>query len=319
MDLSCDLGFLRLKNPLIAASGCYGYGTEYGSLCSPSSLGAFVTKGITLEPRSGNPPPRIWETPQGLLNSIGLQNPGVDVVIAKILPPLKSKGCPVIVNINGRTVEEYRLLAKKLNESDVPAALEVNISCPNVKEGGVTFGQDPRAAARVVRAVVRASRFPIITKLSPNVTDIAVMARAVEDAGSHGISLINTFFGMAIDLKTLRAGLGATHGGVSGPAVKPMAVYLAAQVLDTVKIPVIGMGGISTASDAAEFLALGCKALQVGSILFRDPSAPKKILKGLPAILKKHGVSSIRKFTGIYNQKRSSGQKTRGRAKTRSK
>lgn len=303
MDLSCDLGFLRLKNPLIAASGCYGYGTEYGSLCPPSSLGAFVTKGITLEPRSGNPPPRIWETPQGLLNSIGLQNPGVDVVLKKILPPLKSIGCPVIVNINGRTVEEYRLLAKKLNESDVPAALEVNISCPNVKEGGVTFGQDPKAAARVVRAVVSASRFPVITKLSPNVTDIAVMARAVEGAGSHCISLINTFFGMAINLKTLRAGLGANHGGVSGPAVKPMAVYLAAKVVEAVKIPVIGMGGISTASDAAEFLALGCKALQVGSILFRDPSAPKKILSGLPALLKQNGASSLKQFYGCYYKK----------------
>jgi dihydroorotate dehydrogenase (NAD+) catalytic subunit len=279
-DLSLELIGIKLKNPVLVASGTFGYGEEYDGLFDVRSLGALVTKGLTLQPWHGNPPPRICETPAGLLNSVGLQNPGVKHFISDILPEMLAYGMPVIANIAGFTKEEFVSLAEYLDQSGV-AALELNISCPNVKAGGMALGTCPELAAEVVAAVRKASHLPLIVKLTPNVTDIVTLARAVVEAGADALSLINTLLGMAIDVKSRRPVLANVTGGLSGPAIRPVAVRAVWQVAQAVQVPLIGMGGICNARDALEFILAGATAVAVGSASFHDPLAAVHIIEGL--------------------------------------
>lgn len=282
-SMSVKLAGLTLKNPVMTASGTFGFGLEYGEFFDVSKLGAIVVKGTTLTPWPGNSGQRIVETPAGMLNSIGLENPGVDVFLTQTLEKLKKIDTNIIVNISGRTEEEYALLAEKLDVDGV-AALEVNISCPNVKQGGLAFGTDCAMASGVVEAVKARTKKPVIVKLSPNVTDIAQMAQAVEASGADAISLINTLTGMAIDIHTWKSKLGNGVGGLSGPAVKPVAVRMVYQVANKVKVPIIGMGGIMTSDDAVEFLLAGATAVAVGTAQFVNPTASLDVVEGLEAI-----------------------------------
>ncbi len=297
-DLQVCIGSLTLRNPVMTASGTFGYGREFSHLVNLDHLGGIVVKGISLLPRPGNPPPRIVETACGMLNAIGLENVGVKRFITEKMPYLRGLDTPVIVNILGDSVEEYGEIAHRLDGVEGISGLEVNISCPNVKKGGVAFGTVPEMAATVTRAVRQATRLPVIIKLSPNVTDIVLMARAVEEAGADGVSLINTLIGMAIDPKTRRPRLANVIGGLSGPAIKPVALRMVWQVASAVSIPVIGIGGITTAGDALEFLLAGATAIQVGTANFYDPSASEQIIQGMKEYLHQQDEHCIRNIIG---------------------
>ena len=296
-DLHVNLAGVTLANPLIAASGTFGFGREYGELYPLSTLGGISCKGLTLRERPGNPPPRIAETPGGMLNAVGLQNPGVESFIAHELPWLRQQGTVVIANIAGNTPEEYREMAERLSETDVDM-IEMNISCPNVKQGGVQFGTTCEGVTTVTSAVRRSCKKPLMVKLSPNVSDIGEMAAAAEAAGADAVSLINTLTGMRIDIRTRRPIIHNNTGGLSGPAVFPVAVRMVWQAAQRVKIPVVGLGGISTWQDAVEMLLAGAAALQIGTVLFQDPYAPVKILEGLSRFLEEEGLSSVTELTG---------------------
>lgn len=298
MDLTVRIGPLVLKNPVMTASGTFGYGKEYESLVNIHQLGALVAKGISLQPRTGNPPLRVVETACGMLNAIGLQNVGLERFIAEKMPYLRQCKTKIIVNILGDSVDDYALLAERLNDVDGVAALEVNISCPNVKNGGVAFGTDPKMAHAVTKTVKNKTSLPVLIKLSPNVTDITAIARAVEDAGADAVSLINTVLGMAIDINTRKAKLGNIVGGLSGPAIKPIALRMVWQTAQAVKIPVIGIGGISTWEDAVEFIIAGASAIQVGTANFFNPRATMDILVGIQKYLKDNKIPSVNELTG---------------------
>lgn len=298
--LAVDIAGIKMKTPVMTASGTFGFGLEYGDFVDLNQVGAVVVKGTTLAPKVGNSGRRIAETPAGMLNSIGLENPGVEEFIAGTMPKLAGYHVPVIVNISGNTVEEYGELAAKLDKSGI-AGLEVNISCPNVKQGGIAFGTCPESAAEVVREVKKRTTLPVIVKLSPNVTDIALMARAVESAGADAISLINTLLGMAIDIATWRPVLGNTVGGFSGPAVKPVAVRMVWQVANAVKVPVIGMGGIMTAEDAIEFMLAGASAVAVGTANFVNPYVSVEVAEGIQHYLTKRGLAHVSELVGKVN------------------
>ncbi len=298
IDLRVRLGNLQLRNPVMTASGTFGYGREFSQLVNLHRLGAVVVKGISLQPRPGNPPPRVVETACGMLNAIGLENVGVQGFLDRKMNFLRGMNSRVIVNILGDSVEEYGLLAEQLTGVEGIDALEVNISCPNVKKGGVAFGTVPEMAADVTRAVKERTDLPVIVKLSPNVTDITLMARAVEDGGADAVSLINTLIGMAIDSRTRRPKLANVIGGLSGPAIKPVALRMVWQVARAVSIPVIGIGGITTADDALEFLLAGATAIQVGTANFFQPRAAETIVDGLRTYLNEQGEDSVRSIIG---------------------
>jgi len=293
-DMSVAIGELRLRNPVMTASGTFGYGREFESLVDLNRLGAIIVKGISLEPRSGNPPPRIIETACGMLNAIGLENVGVERFITEKLPYLRQFDTPVIVNILGESIDDYANLAARLDSVEGIAAVEVNISCPNVKKGGVAFGTDASMAAAVTSAVREKTRLPVIVKLSPNVTDVCAIARTVEKAGADCISLINTLLGMAIDIRTRKPRLANIVGGLSGPAIKPVALRMVWQAAGAVAIPVIGIGGIGTTEDALEFLMAGASAVQVGTANFYQPTAAMDIIAGLERYVQDHGLGTIR-------------------------
>lgn len=297
-DLTTHIGPLTLKNPVMTASGTFGYGLEFAPLLDLHALGAVVVKGLTLAPRRGNPAPRVVETASGMLNAIGLENPGVESFLKEILPQLEKYAVPVIVNISGNTLDEYALLAARLNDTAV-SAVEVNISCPNVKQGGLVFGTVPEQAAEVVAAVRANTSLPVIVKLSPNVTDIVGIARSVAAAGADALSLINTLLGMAIDIKRRRPVLGNVFGGLSGPAVKPVALRMVWQVSQAVDIPVIGMGGIVSTEDALEFIMAGATAVAVGTGNFINPQATVEIIKGLEEYCIKENIAKIDDLVGI--------------------
>ncbi|WPD22945.1 MAG: dihydroorotate dehydrogenase [Candidatus Electrothrix scaldis] len=288
-DLRVQIGSLALRNPVMTASGTFGYAREFENLVDLDQLGGIIVKGISLQPKPGNPPPRIVETSCGMLNAIGLENVGVDRFISGKMPYLRKLSTPVVVNILGDSVEEYSEIARKLDGVEGVAALEVNISCPNVKKGGVAFGTVPEMAARVTEAVRQASQLPLIVKLSPNVTDIVLMAKAVEGAGADAVSLINTLIGMAIDPVSRRPKLANVIGGLSGPAIKPVALRMVWQVAQAISLPVIGIGGITTANDALEFFLAGATAVQVGTANFYDPSSTGNIVQGLKGYLQEQG------------------------------
>ncbi len=298
MNLSVQLGGLRLKNPVLTASGTFGYGVEYEELLDLSLLGGLVTKGLYLEPRDGAPTPRIVETPAGLLNAIGLQGVGVRAFVSDLLPRLRRHDTALIVNVCGDTVEEYAEVARILDQAEGVHALEVNISCPNVKKGGMAFGGDPQMTHAVVAAVRRATRLPLIPKLSPNVGDITVFARAAEEAGADALSCVNTLLGLSVDVETRRPRLGFGTGGLSGPAIRPVAVRLAWQAARAVKVPVIGIGGITSAEDALEFLIAGCRAVQIGTANFVDPGVSLRVIDGLGAYLRRHGLGDVNALVG---------------------
>lgn len=298
LDLGVTIGSLHLNNPVMTASGTFGYAAEFANLVDLDRIGAVVVKGISISPRPGNPPPRVAETACGMLNAIGLENVGLERFVAEKMPFLRMCRSKVIVNILGDSIEEYAVLARELSGVAGVDALEVNISCPNVKKGGVAFGTDPEMAAAVTMAVKKASRLPVIIKLSPNVTDIVTMARAVEDSGADAVSLINTLIGMAIDAQTRRPKLANIIGGLSGPAIKPIALRMVWQVASAVSIPVIGIGGIGTAEDAIEFLVAGATAVQVGTANFYNPGATGEIVAGIERYLRQQGDSSVRAIIG---------------------
>lgn len=295
-DLSVNICGVRLNNPLIAASGTFGFGHEFSEFYPLSTLGGISCKGITLKPRLGNPPPRIAEGKDGILNSVGLQNPGVDHFIENDLPWLSQQGTAVIANIAGNTADEYCMMAEKLNDTTVDM-VEMNISCPNVKHGGIAFGTSCDSVASITKAVRSHCRKPLIVKLSPNVANIAEIAKAAQSEGADAVSLINTLTGMRIDIETSRPILKNNTGGMSGPAVFPLAVRMVWEVKKAVDIPVIGMGGISTWEDAAEMLIAGADALQIGTVLFNDPYAPIKICEGLSSFLQRKGLNSVSELT----------------------
>lgn len=296
-DLSVNIAGVTFENPLIAASGTFGFGREYQEFYPLSTLGGISCKGITLKERAGNPPPRIAETPAGILNAVGLQNPGVDHFMEKDLPWLKEQGTVVIANIAGNTPEEYCEMAEKLSDSAVDM-IEMNISCPNVKHGGVQFGTSCESVGAITRAVREHCKKPLMVKLSPNVADIVSIAKAAEAEGADALSLINTLTGMRIDIETGRPIIRNNTGGLSGPAVFPVAVRMVWQVSAAVSVPVVGMGGVSTWKDAVEMLMAGASALQIGTALFSDPYAPVKIKQGLDAFLDRKGMHSVRELTG---------------------
>jgi dihydroorotate dehydrogenase (NAD+) catalytic subunit len=297
-DLRVKLGPLDLRNPVIAASGTFGYGLEYESLVDPALLGGIVVKGLSLKPMAGNPPPRIVETPCGMLNAIGLANIGLEAFLRDKLPKLKRLKTHVIVNIYGHRVEDYAELAAAFRRVEGISALEVNISCPNVECGGMVFGVDPLQSAKVIQSVVKNADKPVIAKLSPNVTDIRVIAMAVQDAGAHAISLINTITGMAIDVETRRPKLANIFGGLSGPAIRPVAVRMVYQVVKAVKVPVVGMGGILNYRDALEFLIAGARAVEVGTANFVHPRVMLEIVQGISTYCIEKGISSLEEIVG---------------------
>jgi len=297
-DMSVELAGIKMRNPVMTASGTFGYGAEFADYLDLESIGAMITKGLSLRPKAGNPTPRIVETPGGMLNAIGLQNVGVDAFIAQKLPYLSKVATPVIVNLYGNTLEEYGEVAARLDGLPGVAGIEVNISCPNVKQGGIVFGTDPLAAQEVVRLVKRNTSKPMIVKLSPNVTDVVLMARACADAGADALSLINTLTGMAIDLDRRRPVLANITGGLSGPAIKPVALRMVWQVAKCVSIPVIGIGGIMNARDALEFILAGASAVQVGTASFLDPSAAQTIARDMEQYLVDKGISSLASMIG---------------------
>ena len=297
--LSVDLCGITLDNPVIPASGTFGYGYEFAGLYDINCLGTFSFKGTTRQPRFGNPTPRIAEAPAGMLNSVGLQNPGVEKVISEELPKLKK--CfrkPVMANVSGFSVEDYAYTCALLDKEEQVGWLEVNVSCPNVHGGGMSFGTDPKAAAQVVRAVKAVTKKPVILKLTPNVTDIVSVALACQEAGADGLSLINTLLGMRLDLRTRKPILANTMGGLSGPAVFPVALRMVYQVAGAVSIPVVGMGGVSSAADVIEMMLAGAAAVEVGAANLTDPFACKKIIDGLPAEMDKYGIERLSDIIG---------------------
>lgn len=296
-DLSVTLAGMEMKNPVVVASGTFGFGREYSQFYDLSELGGISVKGLTLHPREGNPAPRIAETPMGILNSVGLQNPGVDGFIARELPWLKEQNLRIIANISGNTPEEYGIMCEKLSEAGVDM-IEVNISCPNVKAGGLQYGVVPEMAAEVTREAKAHATVPVMVKLSPNVTSVAEIARAVEGAGADAVSLINTIRGMRIDVNTRRPVLRMNTGGLSGPAVLPVAVRMVWEVSQAVKIPILGLGGISTGEDAAQMMLAGATAVAVGTACFADPYAPVKVRDGLAEIAERQGLERIAQLTG---------------------
>lgn len=299
MDTSVILSGLALSNPVIPASGTFGYGYEFAEWYDINLLGSFSFKGTTKETRFGNPTPRIAECENGLINAVGLQNPGVEKVISEELPKLaKCFSKPVIANVSGFSVEEYQYTCEKLDKEEQVGLLEVNVSCPNVHGGGMSFGTSPESAAAVTRAVKDVTKKPVYIKLSPNVTDIVSIAKACEDAGADGISLINTLLGMRIDLKTKKPVIANKMGGFSGPAIKPVALRMVYQVYEAVKIPIIGMGGVSSAEDVLEFMLAGATAVEVGAANLIDPFACKKIVENLPLVMEKYGVNKLSDIIG---------------------
>lgn len=297
------LGPLTLKNPVVTSSGTYGFGEEYAAYCDPALLGAITVKGITPLPRLGNPVPRLAETPAGLLNSVGLENPGLDEFITSYIPKLAALDTAVIVNISGFSIEDYAQMAAALQRKTFGAlqtvALEVNISCPNIKHGGMAFGTNPQSAEEVISVVRKNTDLPLIAKLSPNVTDITEMARAVESGGADIISLINTLLGMSINIHTQRPVLANTMGGLSGPAVRPVAVRMVYQVYKAVKLPLIGMGGIATWEDAVEFMLAGASAVSIGTANFINPYAPVEIIDGIEAYCRRNGYTGVEQLVGL--------------------
>lgn len=297
-DLSVRIAALHLENPVIAASGTFGYGQEYAGLVREGEFGAIVTKGISLLPSQGNPSPRIVETPSGMLNAIGLQNIGFEAFVREKMPLLRACSTPVIVNFYGSTIEQYVELAARLSEVDGVRALEANISCPNIKQGGICFGTDMRMAGEITGRIRAATRLPLIVKLSPNVTDIAGIARSVEQAGADAVSLINTLTGMVIDTSSRRPALANVTGGLSGPAIRPVALRMVWQVCRAVSIPVIGLGGIMNAADALQFFIAGACAVQVGTGLFVDPSIPSGIVDGVRQYMYDAGFERLDQLVG---------------------
>jgi dihydroorotate dehydrogenase (NAD+) catalytic subunit len=297
-NLSVSVGGLTLKNPVITASGTFGYANELIPFYDPSLLGAIIVKGLSLQPMPGNPPPRIAETPCGLLNAIGLANIGIDAFIEEKLPSLANIKTPIITNIYGHTIEEYAEIAKRIESVDRIDAIEINISCPNVEEGGMAFGIDPDTAAKVTDQVVKNTTKPVIVKLTPNVTDIATIAKTVESAGAQAISVTNTFLGMAVDVATQQPKLTNIIGGLSGPAIKPMALYLVHKVVTNVKIPVIGVGGIMDYLDALEFIIVGASAIQVGTANFINPKTAIEIVHNITDYCVRKKIRNINQIIG---------------------
>lgn len=300
--LTVEIGSMTLKNPVMTASGTFGYGTEFDDFLDVSSLGGIILKGTTLEKREGNPYPRMAETPSGMLNAVGLQNKGIDYFIKNIYPAVSKYDTNVIINVNGSTVEDYVRLSEKVNDLAGIPAIELNISCPNVKMGGMAFGTDAASARDVIRAVRRVCSKVLIVKLSPNVTNIVEFARIAEEEGADAVSLINTLLGMAVDIKTMKPRLSTITGGLSGPAVKPVALRMVWQAARAVKIPVIGIGGIMNAEDALEFIIAGASAIQLGTASFIDPSVAVKVLDGIDNYLQEKHINSITDITGIMNR-----------------
>ena len=305
-NLKIKLGSIELQNPVMSASGTFGYAREFEGLVDLDRLGAIIVKGLSLEPTKGNPPPRIVETPCGMLNAIGLENVGIDVFEKQKLPFLQTLSAPIFANIYGTSIEEYAELAKRVDELEAIAGVEVNISCPNVKAGGIAFGADPDSAFGVVKAVREKTRKHVIVKLSPNVTDITIIARSAEDAGADSLSLINTITGMAIDIETRRPKIANTTGGLSGPAIKPVALRMVWQVAQTVDIPVIGIGGIMTAEDALEFLIAGATAVQIGTANFINPRTTTDIIDGIENFLAQKNIASVTDIIGTLETNKSS-------------
>lgn len=303
VNLAVNIGGIHMRNPVTTGSGTFGFGPEYAPYVDLRQLGAITVKGTTLEPRLGNPVPRMAETPAGMLNAIGLQNPGVESFIQDYLPYLRTIGTPVIVNIAGNTVEDYAEVARRLDQAEGVAGLEVNISCPNVKKGGLQFGTDPAMASEVIRAVRASTTRPVIAKLSPNVTNIVLMAESVAEAGADALSLINTLLGMTIDVQTRKPVLANVVGGLSGPAVKPVAVRMVWQVAQAVDLPIIGMGGIMNATDALEFILAGATGVAVGTANFSNPRATMDVIDGLREYCRENGVSDINELVGWASKK----------------
>jgi dihydroorotate dehydrogenase (NAD+) catalytic subunit len=301
VNLGFSIGDLHFKNPVLTASGTFGYGSEFEDFLDISRLGGIVLKGTTLEPREGNPYPRMAETPSGMLNTVGLQNKGIDYFEESIYPRVQNYKTNVIVNINGSYIEDYIALAERINKLEKIPAIELNISCPNVKMGGMAFGTNLKSAREVTREVRSVYSKKLIVKLSPNVTSIVDFARAVEEEGADSLSLINTLLGMSVDVETMKPSLSTITGGLSGPAIKPVALRMVWQVANAVKIPVIGMGGIMSVSDALEFILAGAGAIQVGTASFIDPQASVKILEGIEDYLVKKGFSDIKEIVGYVN------------------
>jgi dihydroorotate dehydrogenase (NAD+) catalytic subunit len=302
-DLRVKIGTLELRNPVLTASGTFGYAREFANLVNLHRLGGVIVKGISLLPRPGNAPPRIVETSCGMLNAIGLENVGVDRFIGEKMPYLRGINTPVIVNILGESIDEYKRITEKLTVVSGVSAIEVNISCPNVKKGGIAFSADPEITAAVTRAVKENTDLPVIVKLSPNVTDITLIARAVEQAGADAVSLINTLIGMAIDLKTKRPCLANIIGGLSGPAIKPVALRMVYQVARSVSIPVIGIGGIESAEDALEFMLAGATAVQIGTANFINPKASEEVVEGISEYVILENLRSVREMIGALVEK----------------
>jgi dihydroorotate dehydrogenase (subfamily 1) family protein len=296
-NLKVNLAGLSLKNPLLTASGTFGFGTEYSRFFDPEILGGITVKAVTLEPRYGNPDPRIAETPAGMLNAIGLENPGVDKFLSSILPTIKEMNTPIIVNAAGSSEDDYVEVVKKLQVTGV-AAIELNISCPNVKEGGIAFGSDPDVAARLVKKVRQVCKCPLIVKLSPNVTDIVKMAKAIEYEGADALSLINTLIGMGIDIEKKEPLIANVIAGLSGPAIKPVALRMVWQVAQQVKVPIIGMGGITSGADVIEFLLAGANAVAIGTGWFHNPWTAEEILVDIDSYMERHKISDVNELVG---------------------
>jgi len=299
--LKVEIAGIKLKNPVMTASGTFGYGQEYAPFIDLNRLGAMILKGITLKPKMGNPPPRIIETPSGMLNAIGLQNVGVEMLIKEKLPYLKKFNTPVIINISGDTIEEYVELAQKLGEISKEmkiAGLEVNISCPNVKKGGMVWGTDAKATYKIVSSIRKTTSLPLVVKLTPNVTDIKTIAQAAEEAGADALSLINTLVGMVVDIDSRKPKLANISGGLSGPAVKPVALWLVWQVFQTVNIPVIGIGGIIKIEDALEFIIAGAQAIEIGTANFLNPKVTIEIIEGIQKYLIEKNIKDINELVG---------------------
>ncbi|MDO4186503.1 MAG: dihydroorotate dehydrogenase [Bacteroidales bacterium] len=297
-DLRVNIGSLALKNPVMTASGTFGYGEEFADLVDLSKIGGIIVKGTTLHHREGNPYPRMAETPSGMLNAVGLQNKGVHYFVDHIYPRIKDIDSQMIVNVSGSSIEDYAETASIINELEKIPAIELNISCPNVKKGGMTFGVLPQAAAEVVSAVRKVYQKTLIVKLTPNVTDITEIAKAVEGAGADAVSLINTMLGMAIDIEKRKPLLSTVTGGLSGPAVKPVALRMVWQVSKAVKVPVVGLGGIMNAEDAVAFLLAGATAIEIGTANFIDPAITVKVVEGISAYLDRHGYHSVKEIIG---------------------
>jgi dihydroorotate dehydrogenase (NAD+) catalytic subunit len=307
MDLSVNIGSLTLKNPLMAASGCFGYGVEYADVVDLSSLGGIVSKGLFLKEREGHPAPRIVETPAGMLNAIGLQGIGARRFIEEKLPELRARHATVIVNVCGTTVDEYVEVSHMLADAEGVAAIELNISCPNIKEGGIQFGCSLTGTFEVVSAVRRVVKLPVIPKLTPNVTDVASFARAAEDAGADAVSLVNTFLAMVIDVESRRPKISNVVGGLSGPAIRPIAVRMVYECRQLVKIPIIGMGGIAEARDVIEFMIAGANAVQIGTANFVDPFIWTRLLDGLQDYMHRHEIVRVADLVGTVRAQEHTG------------